>query len=144
VTLPLLAPSILAATLLVFLFDFTSFGVVLLLGGPRFATLEVEIYIQAMNLFNLPLAGLLSAIQMLCTLLLTVAHARLNGRAAQLSPRVRGSDVRKARSLGERVLVVAVIITVMVLLVSPLAALGLRSFTRMEAERGERGEVKTG
>jgi len=144
VTLPLLAPSILAATLLVFLFDFTSFGVVLLLGGPRFATLEVEIYIQAMNLFNLPLAGLLSAIQMLCTLLLTVAHARLNGGAAQLSPRVRGSDVRKASSLGERVLVVAVIITVLVLLVSPLAALGLRSFTRMEAERGERGEVKTG
>lgn len=144
VTLPLLAPSILAATLLVFLFDFTSFGVVLLLGGPRFATLEVEIYIQAMNMFNLPLAGLLSAIQMLCTLLLTVAHARLNGRAAQLSPRVRGSDVRKAHSLGERLLVAVVIITLLVLLVSPLAALGLRSFTRMEAERGERGEVKTG
>ncbi len=144
VTLPLLAPSILAATLLVFLFDFTSFGVVLLLGGPRFSTLEVEIYIQAMNMFNLPLAGLLSAIQMVCTLFLTVVHARLNGRAAQLSPHVRGSDVRKARSLGERILVVAVIITVLVLLVSPLAALGLRSFTRMEAERGERGEVKTG
>ena len=34
VTLPLLMPAILAATALVFLFDFTSFGVVLLLGGP--------------------------------------------------------------------------------------------------------------
>ena len=44
--LRLLAPSILAATLLVFLFDFTSFGVVLILGGSQFATVEVEIYRQ--------------------------------------------------------------------------------------------------
>ncbi len=38
VTLPLLRPSLLAAGTLVFLFDFTSFGVILLLGGPGFAT----------------------------------------------------------------------------------------------------------
>ncbi len=57
VTLPLLRPSIMAATLLVFIFDFTSFGVILLLGGPGFSTLEVEIYKQAIQIFNLPLAG---------------------------------------------------------------------------------------
>ena len=44
--LPLLRPSLLAAALLVFLFDFTSFGVILLLGGSKFATLEVEIYLR--------------------------------------------------------------------------------------------------
>src|SRR5690242_19292447 len=43
VKLPLLRPSIFAAGLLVFLFDFTSFGVILLLGGPKFSTLEVAI-----------------------------------------------------------------------------------------------------
>ena len=43
VTLPLLAPAILAAALLVFIFDLTSFGVILILGGVRLATLEVEI-----------------------------------------------------------------------------------------------------
>ncbi|MFN2281725.1 MAG: ABC transporter permease, partial [Anaerolineales bacterium] len=43
ITLPLLLPAIAAAALLVFIFDFTSFGVVLILGGPTFATLEVEI-----------------------------------------------------------------------------------------------------
>ncbi len=37
VTIPLLMPAILSAALLVFIFDFTSFGVILLLGGPRFA-----------------------------------------------------------------------------------------------------------
>ena len=49
---------------------------ILLLGGPQFATLEVEIYIQAMQMLNLPLAGLLSAIQLVCTLVLTIAYSR--------------------------------------------------------------------
>jgi thiamine transport system permease protein len=57
VTLPLLRPALLASLLLVFMFNFTSFGVILLLGGPRYATLEVEIYIQALHMLNLPLAG---------------------------------------------------------------------------------------
>lgn len=62
VTLPLLRPALLSASLLVFLFDFTSYGVILLLGGPKFATLEVEIYIQALQMLNLPAASLLSLI----------------------------------------------------------------------------------
>ena len=86
VTLPLLRPRSWAAALLVFLFDFTSFGVILLLGGPRFATLEVEIYIQALQLLNLPLAGLLSAVQLGCTLLFMLVYRRLEaspGRPAR-------------------------------------------------------------
>ncbi len=46
VTWPLLRPSIMAAASIVFLFTFTSFGTVLILGGPRHPTLEVEIYRQ--------------------------------------------------------------------------------------------------
>ncbi|MEK7327322.1 MAG: ABC transporter permease subunit, partial [Chloroflexota bacterium] len=67
ITLPLLAPALLAAALLVFIFDFTSFGVVLILGGPRFATLEVEIYRQTFAFFNLPAAAALSILQLACT-----------------------------------------------------------------------------
>ena len=77
ISLPLLAPAIAAAALLVFIFDFTSFGVILVLGGPRFATLEVEIYNQTISLFNLPLAAALSLIQVAFTLGLTVAYTRL-------------------------------------------------------------------
>ena len=64
VTLPLLTPSITAASLLVFLFCFTSFGVVLILGGLRYATIEVEIYRQTVSFFNLPVAAFLSLVQM--------------------------------------------------------------------------------
>ena len=45
------------AAAIVFLFSFTSFGVVLILGGPRYATVEAEIYNQAVRLFDLRAAA---------------------------------------------------------------------------------------
>jgi thiamine transport system permease protein len=145
VTIPLLLPVILAATLLVFLFDFTSFGVVLLLGGPRFATLEVEIYIQALHMLNLPLASLLSMIQLLFTLLLTVLYSKLSARAiVPVSPRDPSELVRAPRPGWERIIVTALVTLLLLLFVSPLASLAIRSVTRIEAVRGERGEVQTG
>lgn len=70
VTLPQLRPAITAAAVLVFIFCFTSFGVIVILGGPKFATLEVEIYRQALNMFNLPVAAALSLWQILFTFIL--------------------------------------------------------------------------
>lgn len=64
ITLPLLRPAIAAAASIVFLFTFTSFGVVLILGGFQYATLEVEIYRQAVTLFDLPLAAALAVVQL--------------------------------------------------------------------------------
>ena len=87
VTLPLLRAPILAASLLVFLFDFTSFGVILLLGGPHFSTLEVEIYQQALQMLNLPLAALLSFIQLCCTLVFSILYSRLVTRRPSQRPR---------------------------------------------------------
>ncbi len=82
VTLPLLLPSITAAGMLVFLFCFTSFGVILILGGLRFATLEVEIYRQAVNLFNLPVAAFLSLVQMVITFAVMAIYTRVQARAS--------------------------------------------------------------
>lgn len=65
ITLPLLRPALAAAASIVFLFTFTSFGVVLILGGFRYATLEVEIYRQAVTLFDLPLAAALAVVQLI-------------------------------------------------------------------------------
>jgi thiamine transport system permease protein len=136
VTLPLLRPSILAASLLVFIFDFTSFGVVLLLGGPRFATLEVEIYTQALQLLNLPTAGLLSAIQLLCTLALAVISNHLGSRQPiPLAPRPQAEALWTPRHPLERLWVGGLAVFLLLLLTSPLAALALRSVTRMDAER---------
>jgi thiamine transport system permease protein len=67
VTLPLLLPSIAASALLVFAFCFSSFGVILVLGGPRMGTLETEIYRQSVYMFDLPAAAVLSIVQLVTT-----------------------------------------------------------------------------
>ena len=80
VTWPLLRPAVLAASALVFLFTFTSFGVVLVLGGPTTTTLEVEIYRRTVQLFDLPGAATLCVLQILAVLLVLVVAGRLQRR----------------------------------------------------------------
>jgi thiamine transport system permease protein len=130
VTLPLLTPAVVAATVLVFIFCFTSFGVILILGGPRFATLEVEIYRQTVNFFNLPLAAALSILQILFTFSLMWVYTRLQARSTvPLDLRPREQTQRRVSSSRERLLVGANVALMAVLLLSPLAALVERSFT---------------
>ena len=145
VTLPLLAPSLLSAALLVFLFDFTSFGVVLMLGGPQLSTIEVEIYNQAMNRFNLPVAGLLSVIQLGITLLVTLLQARVNtprfGKAA-LNPERRA--LSRPVNHWQKAFVIFMVISLILIFAVPVLSLITRSLVTLEADRGQRGEVALG
>jgi thiamine transport system permease protein len=145
VTLPLLLPSILSASLLVFIFDFTSFGVVLLLGGSRFSTLEVEIYKQAVHLFRLPVAGLLSLIQLACTLLFSAIYSRAVVRNVTiLAPRSAQSNLRPPHQGGEKRFVWLMSGIILIVFLLPLVSLPLRSVARLEAERGVQGQVQYG
>jgi thiamine transport system permease protein len=145
VILPILRPSILASTLLVFLFDFTSFGVILLLGGPQFATLEVEIYLRVLKLPNLPLAALLSVIQLICTLMISLVYTRVVTRSTvQTAPRSAQSNIRRPKSLREKVLVTTLVFLLTSFFLLPLSALPFRSLFRLEADRGQRGEIQVG
>jgi thiamine transport system permease protein len=145
VTLPLLRPSLLAAGILVFLFDFTSFGVILLLGGPGFATLEVETYIQALQMLNLPLAGLLSTVQLFCTLAFSILYTRMAAKTRlQVSPHVARYNQRPAHEFWERIFVAGLGLLLVLLFVLPMLALPIRSVARLEAERGQRTEVQYG
>jgi ABC-type Fe3+ transport system permease subunit len=130
VTLPLLLPSVIAASLLVFLFCFTSFGVILVLGGPQLATIEVEIYNQAVPFFNLPLAAALSLLQMIFTFTVMAVYTRLQAQAAvPLNLRPAESTQRRATTLGARLVVWGSLGGLLVLLLTPLLALALRSFS---------------
>jgi thiamine transport system permease protein len=145
VRLPLLLPSLLAAALLVFLFDFTSFGVILLLGGPAFATLEVQIYIQALQMLNLPLAALLAFIQLLCTLAFAILYTRISTRSiVQTAPGAAGGNLHKPKSLREKLFVSGMLLLLFTFFFLPLLALPLRSVSRLDADRGQRGPVPTG
>ena len=143
ITLALLRPSILAAALLVFIFDFTSFGVILLLGGPAFSTLEVAIYTQAVSFFNMPLAALLSLIQLLCTLAFSILYSRLLPRTVvSVGPRLNPSS--HPHGLTQRFFVGFLSFLFFVFYLLPLSALPLRSVLRLEADEGQRGQVRYG
>ncbi len=128
VTLPLLRPALAAAALLVFIFSFTSFGVILILGGPRFATLEVEIYRQTVNLFNLPVAAALSLVQILFTFGLMWAYTHLQARTAlPLDLRPRRQSQRRVSTPAEWLLLGGNLLLIGLLLLLPLLALVERS-----------------
>jgi len=140
VTLPLLIPAISAATLLVFIFDFTSFGVILILGGPRFSTLEVEIYYQTISLFNLPLAAALSVIQLVCTLALTTVYTRLTANLSRpLSLRPRSFTQRRLSKGRSRVLATTFLVLLLGFMITPLLALAARSVTNVTPQGDQQG-----
>jgi thiamine transport system permease protein len=123
-------PSVLAASSLVFLFCFTSFSLILILGGPNFATLEVEIYRQAVNYFNLPLAAFLSLVQMALTFAIMVIYTRYQARTSRgLRRRSAGSNARRPANARQWLVVVSLIAVTVIGLAAPLLALVVRSFT---------------
>ena len=129
VTWPLLRPAVAAASALVFLFTFTSFGVVLVLGGPSTTTLEVEIYRRTAQLLDLSGAAVLAVLQLICLALVLVVSARLQARAAvsqSLRPDADETLVRPV-TFRQRLLVAATLGVITVLLATPLAALVLAS-----------------
>ncbi|MDK2979902.1 MAG: thiamine transport system permease protein [Chloroflexota bacterium] len=129
VTLPLLRPALISAFLLVFLFDFTSFGVILMMGGPQFSTLEVEIYIQTMQFLNLPLAGLLSLIQLVfCMAITAVLIASGRSLSVPVMPRVKQENLRRPKKAADRIFVVLMSTVLILLLVLPLVALVGQAF----------------
>ncbi|MEG8281064.1 ABC transporter permease [Streptomyces sp. AHA2] len=128
VTLPALAPAVAAAALMVFLFTFTSFGVVQILGGPTFSTLEVEIYRQTSEIFDLSTAAVLTLIQFAAVGAILALHAwTVRRRETALRLVDAAVTARRPRGAGQWALLGAVLATVAVLIVLPLAVLVQRS-----------------
>jgi thiamine transport system permease protein len=145
ITVPILLPAVLAAALLVFIFDFSSFGVILLLGGPRFTTLEVEIYTQTVNLFNLPTAASLAVIQLLCTLGLTVIYTRLSNRVSRpLKLRPKTYTQERLATWRARLFAGSIMVLLLTLFILPLVSLALRSVTHLETSRLDTRPIQRG
>lgn len=128
VTLPALAPAVAAAALMVFLFTFTSFGVVQILGGPTFSTLEVEIYRQTSQVFDLSTAAVLTLIQFAAVVAVLAVHAwTVRRRESALRLVDAATTARRPRGTGQWALLAGVLGVIVVLLVLPLAVLVQRS-----------------
>ncbi|WP_322097405.1 ABC transporter permease [Nakamurella alba] len=124
VTLPALGPAIAAAAVMVFLFCATSFGIMQVLGGGRYSTIETEIWRQTEEMLDLPTASVLSVLQLVLVCAVLVVAARLRRRTERT---LRRRSVRTPQ-VGRRDLP-AVIVGVLVGLVvlGPVVVMMLRS-----------------
>ncbi len=124
VTLPALRPAIVSSASVVFLFCATAFGVVLVLGGVRYASVETEIYLLTTVLYDLQGAAALSIVQLVAVVALLAVAARVRRVADPTLQRSTPRPVRPRRSdlpqLGATGLL-------LVLLAAPIGALVLQS-----------------
>jgi len=128
IELPGALPRLCSALCLIFLYCFSGFGLALLLGGQRYATVEVEIYTLVAYELNLADAGSLAllvlALTSSCALLyawLELRWARPVSGVARISPRPRGWRARA--------LLCAALLIVLVFAFAPLLAILIRSWT---------------
>jgi len=128
VTLPLLAPALAAAAAIVFLFSFTSFGIVLILGGPAYSTIEAEIYNQAVRIFDLRAAAVLSLVQLAFVAVVVWIVTRVESKLA-VGAQLRSEEdvLRPAHSAREKAVVAGSLGTLALFLGLPLAVLVERS-----------------
>ncbi|MFZ8925495.1 MAG: ABC transporter permease, partial [Candidatus Nanopelagicales bacterium] len=98
VTLPLLRTAILGAAALVFLFTFTSFGVILVLGDPSLPTIEVAIYTSAIQRLDFEAAAGLALLQFVIVAGVIIATTRWQAQGA-VSQRL-ADDERRPPTLG--------------------------------------------
>jgi thiamine transport system permease protein len=124
VTLPALAGPIVSAASVVFLFCATAFGVVLILGGLRYATVETEIYQLTTQLLDLQAAAALSLLQLVVVTGLLYAAARARAKPTVVA-RLRSRSRRPATSDVPAALVT---LAALVLVAVPIATLVAGSF----------------
>lgn len=122
ITLPRLAPVLSGAALVVFLFCFTSYGIILILGGPATATVETEIRRYAIFRQEFDVAAVLAFLQLVVVVGLSAASARLQRRLS-VATNSRRAVVPLAMTPRRRVHLGLVITLALVVIIAPIAML---------------------
>ncbi len=136
VTFPALAPAVVSAASVVFLFCSTAFGVVLTLGGMRYGTVETEIYLLTTTLLDLRGAAALSVVQLLAVGAMLWVSGRARTRAEGAADGRGSWGARRgapaARLPVTRAAVGPLLISAaaVVFLATPIVSLVVRSFRR--------------
>ncbi len=128
VTLPLLLPAVASAASIVFLFTFTSFGIILILGDISTSTLEVEIWRRATGLGDLGGAAVLAVLQLVGVSAVLWWYARYQQRRS-VAQRSGLGRLRPVRSRMEATMVGGVLTATLGIVGLPLVLLVRRSLT---------------
>ena len=129
ITLPMLLPAIISSALLAFTFSFSSFGVILVLAGPKFATIEVSIYQLAVKLMDLPSASTLCIIQIMFTYSFMILYSNLQNRYSNwINIRPRKNTYKLKKTKKDNIFIILGVIYILIL-ISPLIALIARTLS---------------
>jgi thiamine transport system permease protein len=126
VTLPALMPGIVSAATVVFLFCASSFGVVLILGGLRYSTVETEIYLLTTQFLDLRAASALSVLQLVVVSVLLWLAQRAGRSRGPVLDRAGGRETSRSPAVRDAA-VLAVTALVVAFLAAPLVTLVVRS-----------------
>jgi thiamine transport system permease protein len=123
---PLLRRQILPMAGLIFMLCFSSFAIVLALGGgPKYTTLEVAIY-QAVRDFDLLQAALLACLQLICCVTFIGLMQKINKLEKKLSVKFSHSDYRLPTANWLKVTSVIIIVIGGFFILSPMISILLQ------------------
>ena len=133
ITFPRLLPAILSASALVFLFCFSSFAILLVLGGgPQFTTIEVEIYQRARMMGDISGASALALISIIIAIIILsfyLASQRKMSNTEELeSFRKVDNSLREIKKFRNKSIVTLYTIFTSVFVLGPLLSIIYRSF----------------
>lgn len=126
VTLPALGPAVAGAAVMVFLFCATSFGIMMVMGGAKYSTLETEIYRQTVDLLDLPTAAVISIVQILLVTATLLAAALLRRRTERS---LRGVPRPPTRLRLTDLPAAAVTVLAALVIFGPLLVMAIRSLS---------------
>jgi thiamine transport system permease protein len=129
ISLPLVRPAVTAAATIVFLFTFTSYGVIRILAAPGTRTIEVEVWRRATQLGDIGGAAVLAILQLAALITIVSWSTVAQRRHARAIGLLATSERRRPRNAGERRFVALVAGLAMLVAAAPLAALVVRSFS---------------
>ena len=125
---PAIAPALMSALCLVFLYCYAGFGLALVLGGQRYATVEVEIYTLVAYELKLADAGALAVGVLLMTGTVAVIYALIEKRLATPS-RASGLPLQRPVGAAQWSAVAAALALLGLVCVAPLAAIAWRALS---------------
>jgi thiamine transport system permease protein len=128
VILPLAIPSLMSAALLVFLYCFTSFAVVLVLGGgPASTTLAVEIYRYARIFLSYHNAGALALVETLIAVSLFLTYVFFGKKFRIIKTDVQDRIETGKKSFVSRVIMIVYGLVMAFFILGPLLSIPLES-----------------
>jgi thiamine transport system permease protein len=129
ITFPQLLPGMISAGSLIFLYCFMSFAVVLVLGGgPRYSTMEVEVYRLIKYSLDFGRGGALALVETLTTLFLTWFYIRRESRNIHRESLIQSKMHWKDLQSRTKLLTAAYFVLILFIIFGPILTVMVQSF----------------